>query len=195
MSRERGFTLLEVLVALTLMSLLIVALFGGFRAGVRTWQSIQGHVERTEDPRQLSGLVYRHLAQLMPVMLRDENFRPAPAFLGEKGRLRYVAPLSMSVGDVPYLVEIVDGHNGQAGVWIRYAPVRAGAMMSEVLANADYQQMSKTLSIRFSYFHEGQWKESLFSGEAPELIAVQLNAVDVSWPRLVVSIARSEAAR
>lgn len=195
MSRERGFTLLEVLVALTLMSLLVVVLFGGFRAGLRAWQSMELHVERTEDPRQLSSLIYRHLTQMMPVMLRDENFHPAPAFLGEKNRLRYVAPLAMSVGDVPYLVEIIDGYNGKSGVWIRYAPVRAGATIGEVFAGASYQQVSKKLSIAFSYFHEGEWKESLPLGARPDLVSVKLYAVDTSWPNMVIAVTRSEAGR
>lgn len=195
MSRERGFTLLEVLVALTLMSLLVVALFGGFRAGLRAWQSMEEHVERTEDPRQLSSLIYRHLTQMTPVMLRDDNFRPTPAFLGEKGRLRYVAPLAMSVGDVPYLVEIVDGYNGKSGIWIRFAPVRAGARIGEVFTGASYQQVSKKLSIAFSYFHEGEWKDSLPAGGKPDLVSIRLNAVEVNWPNMVIAVTRVEAGR
>lgn len=195
MKREGGFTLFEVLVALTLMSLLVVALFGGFRAGLRAWQVMDGHVARTEEPRQLSGLMYRHLSQLVPVMLRDENFRPMPAFMAERGLLRYAAPLAMSVGDVPYLVEIADGQGGKPGVWMRFAPVSKGAVVNEIFADATYQLVSKELSISFSYFHEGEWRDALPSGQVPALISVQLKGGDVAWPRMVLPIARMELAR
>ncbi len=38
-SRQRGFTLLEILVAVTLLGLLMAALFGGVRLGVRAWEA------------------------------------------------------------------------------------------------------------------------------------------------------------
>ena len=36
---EQGFTLLEILVAITLLGLLMAALFGGVRLGVRAWEA------------------------------------------------------------------------------------------------------------------------------------------------------------
>ena len=36
---ERGFTLIEILVAVMLLGLLMAALFGGVRLGVRAWEA------------------------------------------------------------------------------------------------------------------------------------------------------------
>lgn len=191
MRHQRGFTLFEVLVALTLMGLLIAVLFGGFRAGLRSWQVMDGHLDRTEEPRQLSSLMYRHLTQLTPIMLRNENFRPEPSFRGEKERIRYAAPLAMSVGDAPYLVEISNGQGGKPGVWIRFAPARNGARLDSVFAEAPYQRVSETLSISFAYFFEGEWLDAVPLGREPQLISVQLKGPDVVWPRMVLPIARA----
>lgn len=93
MKSARGFTLLEVLVALVLIGLLMVVLFGGFRAGINSWRIADQHSMRVEEPRQLSGLLYRHLGQLLPARFAaDEQGNIQPSFTGEKGRMLYIAP-------------------------------------------------------------------------------------------------------
>lgn len=195
MKHERGFTLFEVLVALTLMGLLIAALFGGFRAGLRSWQVMEGHLDRTEEPRQLSSLLYRHLTQITPIVMRNENFRPEPSFRAEKELIRYAAPLAMSVGDVPYLVEIANGQGGKPGVWIRFAPARSGARVDTVFADAPYQLVSRDLAVSFSYFYEGEWLDALPPGREPQLVSVQLTGPEIAWPRMVLTIARAGGGR
>ena len=37
--RERGFTLIEVLIAITLLGMIVMLLFGGIRLGTRAWES------------------------------------------------------------------------------------------------------------------------------------------------------------
>lgn len=188
MNRQRGFTLFEVLVALTLMALLTVVLFGGFRAGLRSWQALDSHVASVDGVRRLSDLLYRHLSQVMAVHLKDKDFRPVPAFSGESGRLQYVAPLSMSVGDVPHLIEISNAPTGRSGVWIRFAPVRPGMTAEQMFGDSSYQRIGEGISVHFSYFVDGQWLDHVPPGAPPALVAVELRGGDVSWPKMVVSI-------
>lgn len=188
MNRQRGFTLFEVLVALTLMALLTVVLFGGFRAGLRSWQALDSHVASVDGVRRLSDLLYRHLSQIMAVQLKDKDFRPVPAFSGESGRLQYVAPLSMSVGDVPHLVEISNAPTGRTGVWIRFAPVRPGQTAEQLLGGSTYQRVGEDVSVNFSYFVDGQWLDRAPPGAPPALVAVELRSRETSWPKMIISV-------
>ena len=134
------------------MSLLIMALFGGFRAGLRSWQSAEKHVAWVEEPRQLSALLYRHLSQFVPVAVGENWDGTMYLFSAAPERLLYVAPLAMSVGDEPYVFELVSGHDGQSGLWARFAPLTEDKTYSELLNDVEYVQISENVSARFHIF-------------------------------------------
>ncbi len=191
MKQQKGFTLLETLIALVLMSLLIMALFGGFRAGLRSWQAAEQHVAWVEEPRQLSALLYRHLSQFVPVTTGWYRTGAAYLFAADPDRLLYVAPLAMSVGDEPYVFELVSGHNGQLGLWARFAPLvqNEGITYQELLNDVEYVQVSDNVSAQFSYFFQGAWVDSLPEGQLPALVKVnlQINSGQ-DWPSLVFAL-------
>lgn len=192
MKQQQGFTLLETLIALVLMSLLIMALFGGFRAGLRSWQSAEKYVAWVEEPRQLSALLYRHLSQFVPIAVGQTNEGTAYLFSAAAERLLYVAPLAMSVGDEPYIFELVSGHDGQSGLWARFAPLTQDKTYSELLNDVEYVQVSENVSARFSYFYQETWVDSLPEGQLPELVKVNLQiTTEQDWPSLVFALQTS----
>lgn len=203
MKSERGFTLLEVLVALVLVGLLMMVLFGGFRAGIRSWHAAEQHTARVEEPRQISSLLYRHLGQLLPVnFAADEQGIIEPAFLGEANRIRYVAPLSMSSGSAPYVFELVSGWQGREGLWGRYVPYVSGRSAAELLREATFVQLSPGLQATFAYFGPGQtqeepaWHDNYSDTQKPpRLVSLRLSGDGPQWPTLtfaVVQVSKNE---
>lgn len=191
MKQQKGFTLLETLVALVLMSLLVMALFGGFRAGLRSWHAAEKHVAWVEEPRQLSSLLYRHLSQFVPIRVGQPSFDIIYLFSASADRLLYVAPLAMSVGDELHVFEMVNGHHGQPGLWARFAPVTQNTNQTdqELLADVEYVQISENLSAQFSYYFEEAWLDSLEVGQLPTLIKVNLQlSSGQEWPSLVFAV-------
>lgn len=203
MKPVRGFTLLEVLVALVLVGLLMMVLFGGFRAGIRSWHASERHAAQVEEPRQISSLLYRHLGQLLPVTFAaDESGMIEPAFLGEANRIRYVAPLSMSAGGMPYVFELVSGWQGREGLWVRYAPYIAGRSAAALLQDSAFVQLSPALQATFAYFGvaeagaEPAWHEAYLNAkEPPRLVSLRLSGDEQPWPHLtfaVVQLSKNE---
>lgn len=196
MTRARGFTLLEVLVALTLTSLLVVALFGGFRAGIRSWQTVERHTAQVEEPRQLSSLLYRHLGQMVPAAFGDrEDGGHEAAFFGEAQRVRYVAPLAMSANGLPYVFELTSNQQGRPGVWVRFGPYQEGKSAEAVLADAEYQQVSKTLGVTFAYYGAGDdfsqiehWTDTYKSDQLPRLVSLRIAGSDRAWPAMTFAV-------
>lgn len=186
--QQKAFTLIETLVALTLMSLLIMVLFGGFRAGVRSWQASENFIADSEEPRQLSALLYRHLGQIVPMMVGGGNVLYRPVFAANAEQIRYVAPLAMSVGDVHYIFEMVNNFEGRGGVWVRFAPIVDELRADDILATAEYTQVSKDWSVHFSYFYNDEWLEDVPEGELPKLVSVRLTAADKQWPSMVFAV-------
>ena len=63
---EAGFTLLELLVSMTLLALLAIAMFGSLRFGARAWDRSEAHGAGMEQVRLVQQLLRRDLEQAYP---------------------------------------------------------------------------------------------------------------------------------
>jgi len=97
-----GFTLVELLVGLTLMGLLAVMLFGGFRFGLRAWEVGGTRIERQTEAELVQNLLQRELGQAYSLADSISNQQAAPSavptFLGNRNSLGFVAPLPSQAG-------------------------------------------------------------------------------------------------
>ncbi|WP_092389152.1 PulJ/GspJ family protein [Halopseudomonas salegens] len=192
--RSRGFTLMEVLVALTLTGLLVLVLFAGFRAGIKSWQLADQHTERMEESRQFVAMLNRHMQQLQAGMVMSDDFVRLPALAGTADSLRYVAPLSLSTGNQLYLIEIVSEYQGESGVWLRYGPFTNGEHLSAIFADAEFVQVGENLRLAFAFLGEEEWQTEFASSEMlPRLIRVQLFQGQRTWPALVFGVPQGDA--
>ena len=57
--QQAGFTLLELLIAMTLLGMILVLLFGGLRLGVRSWDASQKQVDSLNSVRSLESFLRR----------------------------------------------------------------------------------------------------------------------------------------
>ena len=90
--RERGFTLLEVLIAMTLLGLLMMLLFGGMRLGTRAWETNSNRIEEIEEIQISHQIIRRMLSQAYPLVEPTESI---DAIVGRRiefqGEPEYVA--------------------------------------------------------------------------------------------------------
>lgn len=90
----RGFTLLEVLVAVSLLALLCLLAFGTLRTAVRATRSGEALIERTDKLRTAQEFLRRQLSHAMPLAFeRMEDTGENKVFLAERDSLRFVAPM------------------------------------------------------------------------------------------------------
>jgi general secretion pathway protein J len=96
--RVRGFTLMEILAALVLLSLLMLAVFSGIRIAMHSVRFGQQFTARTDAVRATQDFMRRELAQAIrqPWGLTDDR-RPI-VFTGGPDQVQYVAPLPGYLG-------------------------------------------------------------------------------------------------
>jgi general secretion pathway protein J len=89
--QHRGFTLLEVLVAMVIMAVIMTTAFGALRLGGRSWEAGVTRATDNERFRTVAGLMRRQLSQTIPMSWPDEK-KKRIAFDGASDQLRFVSP-------------------------------------------------------------------------------------------------------
>ena len=97
---ERGFTLLELLAAITVFALLAAILVGGFRFGTRVWEQAEGTSQQVLDIESAQALIRRLLAGALPFTAASEDGGVFVEFVGTTNTLSFVtvAPVQAFVG-------------------------------------------------------------------------------------------------
>jgi general secretion pathway protein J len=112
----RGFTLVELLLALTLMSMLLALAYGGLRASTRATDKGQAILEDSSRIRMAHQFVRKQLNQMVPLVFEEsENGEERAVFRGDAGSIRFVAPMPGYLGfGGPQVQELslVPGENG-----------------------------------------------------------------------------------
>jgi len=93
----RGFTLVELLIALSLVGLITLLLFGGLRLGARAWEGVEATADRTAELRVARNFLERALLQARMVSLTLQG-ETRHIFSGDSETLELATPLSEHVG-------------------------------------------------------------------------------------------------
>lgn len=91
-TRSWGFTLLELLVAMTLLALLSGLLFGGLSFGVRVWEKGDAELEKLAELQIAQSLVRRVISRALSSELAEDEGQDAGTLLGTVDGLRLVGP-------------------------------------------------------------------------------------------------------
>ena len=95
---SKGFTLLELMIALAIVGLIVVIIFGSLRIGVRAWEKGEKDVASRQRERIVLDLIKRQLASicLQPVMSEGQQ----PFFLkGDNKAMEYVSQIPIVPGN------------------------------------------------------------------------------------------------
>ena len=198
---QGGFTLLELLISITLLGMILVLLFGGLRLGVRSWDAVQQRVDNLNTVRSVESFLRREMALTQPYRWKTGTGQRL-AFLGERSKVNFVAQLPARIGSgglYAIALEIERSEKGKRLVW-RHIPidplVRDFSSVSQapeiVLAGAE---LSSVDDIWLTYFGRTTdaaapvWIERWESDtRLPMLIRIQVRFADgTDWPDFVVA--------
>ncbi len=119
---ERGMSLLEVLVAMTLLGLLGAMVAGGVRFGVAVWERGSAAAQGAAEARVALKALRRAVSGAMPIRYLDGTRQPPVAFDGGPERLRFVGRLPARIAPPGETrMEIALGEPGR--LVLRHAPL------------------------------------------------------------------------
>ena len=190
--RQTGFTLLELLVAITLMGLVLVVVYGGLRLGLSGWDTGERRAEATQRLRLVQEFLRRQLVQSMTVYQVDDQQNRTVVFTGQVDGIEFVTPMLARLGQAGLYrvrIEAVDGR-----LWIRWRPYlpddpAAGEERDRVL-------LEGVSAIEWAYFGlerfddpRPRWSNVWTNPQSrPLLVRLNLKLQDEPSPDLVVAL-------
>ncbi len=196
---ERGFTLVEVVIALTIVATLLVVLFAGLRVGLAAWQRGDERSQALERARSVNQVVTRALAGAYPYQAAATGREPARLlFEGEPERVAFattVAPFPSAdpVAFTAVTLAVTTGAGGGLALTQKVLP-------NEKPFDAELRPVfvdGAVTRIRFRYLKEanGEWTDRWDAASEkvlPVSIEVTLTIVQaghaVEQPPLIVSV-------
>jgi general secretion pathway protein J len=194
---DAGFTLVEMLVALALFSILAIALFDSVSAGLKEFQIVSRRADRADHGLVAQNILRRMIRDAYPFFLQDDQSRPHVDFEGAKEFISFLGDAPLVIGrSGRYRFNLsLDHHGGQTDLIL--------TSMLELNKRSDKQTSVKTVLIddiagaNMSYFgvaavgQSAQWHDRwVQQSELPKLIRIRLSfrSGDTrSWPELVVA--------
>lgn len=96
-SRREGFTLLELIIAITILSLITMIIGSAFRLGIQAWGKGEHETGETQRLRVLSSLLSQQLKSSYPYeMPVEDDIENAVMFKGEKDSIMFVTTVTDS---------------------------------------------------------------------------------------------------
>lgn len=198
---QSGFTILELLISITLLGFILVLLFGGLRLGVRSWDAVQQRVDNLNSVRSVESFLRREMEKAYPYRWKSA-LGQRMAFLGERNKISFVAQLPGRIGAgglYAVSLELQQDSRGRRLIWKHlpltsqtqdFAPLEQAREM--VLAGAE---LSTVDDIWLSYFgavgdnSQPAWTDRWDSlTRLPLLIRIQVKFADgTEWPDFVVA--------
>jgi general secretion pathway protein J len=201
-SREAGFTLLELLVAATLLALLMAILFGGLRTGTRVWEAGE---QRGADIARLQaahGFLRRQISELYPLQRTARAGDAATvAFDGDEKSVTFTGllPAHFDIGGFQSIrVGALEDDDGlHLGVeWVPFDP--EGGPPADIPDEQRARLLENIDSLSISYFGAEDpddapawvdaWTEQ---ASAPLLVRLEVSFEDRDrryWPELIVRV-------
>jgi general secretion pathway protein J len=196
---QSGFTLLEVLIASTLMMVMMTLLLGSLRMVAGSWGAGEKQSEQLNRLLVTQNFLRAQFSALRP-LVRPRGSSNAPAalyFQGGADWIEYAAALPPQVHGGVYVFRIfIEKQENEQRLMISMHPA-AGSEASDSGAQPieDVVLLDHLQTLQFSYFDKPaagapgitQWQPSWTGNALPWLIKIQIADGAANWPEMVIA--------
>jgi general secretion pathway protein J len=200
---EAGFTLVELLIALTLMALLTTLIFGTLRLAAQAWSRVDDRTSGAADLWAVEDVLRHALSAAYPAYASADPNDRSVAFQGDAASLALVAPLPQAIGagipaQMRFFIAATDTSRALVMAWHLDLPAAdSGAALPE----NRLRLLDHVRSIHFAYFGTAAaggapiWQEEWTGRDRfPDLVRVSIERDNPSLPDWPVLSAEPRAA-
>lgn len=203
---QRGFTLIELVVAMTILGAMMLLLYSGLSFALRSWDAGDAVGRSSADRRIGESFVRRELSELFPMRWKD-GVRLRFAFEGAPQALRFVSsrPAGVAMGGLSLVgLEVAgDARSGARSLVMRRAMPDDNADSFAPLDEAEPSVMIAGVeAVEFAYFgaendfSDPRWLDDWpYPARVPQMVRLRVKRLDGSaLPDIVVRVMLGEEA-
>ena len=193
----RGFTLVELLVVMALLSLLMLGLVSALRTMAQTEERIDGRLAQADEFRVTTAFVQEILGQISIRKKQDEILKQGGSpflFDGQTGAVAWVGimPARHGVGRLYFFRLGLEGFGGEAALVIRFAPWDESAVFPNWEQAQARTLLKGVTSFALSYedvtTEPGTWTPTWQGIDSlPEHVRLDVQTRSGDWPLWIVA--------
>lgn len=178
MGRSRGFTLIEVLIAITLMAVIVTVGFAVVHTGLRSWDAGEARFQAAEQRATGIGFIRNYLANAMSISEEVAGAPPVFRFAGAPQSVQFVAfpPDQVAHGMMYDFLLYAEGGALRVSMQPHGKPLLAPLPEAEKVVLLD-----RVRAVSFSYFGSDRdrpgrptWRSLWRQPYLPDLIAIHI---------------------
>ena len=207
MRRQRGFTLIEIVIAMVLLALMMSFLYSGLTFALRSWDAADANGRRVADRRLAENFLRREVGEIFPLRWKDP-VRLRFAFEADRDTLRFVSTRAAGVTLGGLSLVGLRVENDKDNNRVRDLVMRRAMADPDVEDFTPLDRAEPTLlyagidAIALSYFGSGNdftepaWSDKWeFPNRMPQLIKLRVRDADGRWlPDIVMKLGMAEEA-
>jgi general secretion pathway protein J len=195
---QAGFTLIEVLIGITLLAMLGTLIASGTRLGGRAWNSAERQTADSDDMVLLQSLFRRTIVRARPAFVSADPRDMTVAFAGEPDTLSLVAPQPGTQYGGPWVQErfYVARHGASRALFVDLRVNATSAPDNRTVGENQAVLLDHVSKIEFAYFGPSgpgappAWQETWTNrSRLPDLVRVAIVRDSPGlppWPELIV---------
>jgi len=206
MRRERGFTLIEIVVAMVLLATTMLLLYSGMSFSLRAWDAGDVNGRRTAERRLGENFLRRELSEMFPMRWKDAT-QLKMAFEGGAAQLKFVSarPAGLQMGGLSLVAVSVEEDREKHTrdlVMYRAMPDDEAKDFGPLARGERHLLVPGIDQVAFSYFGaeneftEPKWLDSWdYPSRIPEMVRVRMRLADgAALPEMIVRFTLGEEA-
>lgn len=200
-----GFTLIEVLIAMTLLSVMVVLLFGSLKISADSWYKGENKIAQVNEFAIVYNFFQQHVAVAKPLLndFEKSDLQAQLAFQGKKQSLKFVSSFPASVGRAGlqlFSIDLKKEEKNEQVIKVTITPFFPMEEASEEDKKEEVVLLKHVSDFSLSYFgsddgtnndmSNATWHDEWLEKPAqPRLIKINIKLDnEVFWPEMLIAL-------
>jgi general secretion pathway protein J len=198
-SKECGFTLLELLVSIVILSLIVTISYSALRVGSRSWQSTAKIISKNSASRFAEQFIRKKIEQIYPLYWSD-NQKKSIAFQGDEEGLKFIAPAPQGRETVEYYEYYIAKErleDGSLSLLLYFEPHDPSNKGFKVARNSPHRKILTQLeTVKYLYYGVTEnsrsfewndvWEDT--SSTYPSMVKIEITSQGSMEPSLDIAV-------